>query len=413
MHSLKTWRMLPPGGAPLPPAALRRGVAALRLGEQALEAYRAAIVHDFGVPYVFFAGSGKAALAALFMALRRKSPQRDQVLVPAYVSFSVPSAVVKAGCRVSLYDLEPETLAPRPESLGQALSDKTLAVIACHQFGYPFDPAPFEPLCRAAGAVLVDDAAQAMGATVNGRRAGCLGDVGLFSHSRTKPLTAVAGGVLLTADAGLAELLAHSLRLKQTGPGSDPLLLLKALGLALLRRPEIYRLPASLPRLGLGASVFEPEFTDPPFGPAQAGLAAHGLAGLSAVNQGRRGKAALYTAALRRHPQVRLVRPQEGACPIFLRFPVLPAAEDAGKRTRLLNAEGRRLGISPGFPLPLQALPPLSPYLDNTGQTYPGAEFLARNLITLPTHDQVTTADCRAVLAHLDRAWTGATEGHA
>jgi perosamine synthetase len=77
------------------------------------------------------------------------------VLLPAFTSFSVPSAVVNAGLKVSLYDLHPRTLAPDPVSLEKAMNHKTLCVVACHLFGYPLDLGPLRELCRAHGAALL------------------------------------------------------------------------------------------------------------------------------------------------------------------------------------------------------------------------------------------------------------------
>jgi dTDP-4-amino-4,6-dideoxygalactose transaminase len=162
------------------------------------EELRHAIQDKFGARHVFFATSGRAGLSAGLTALRRLNPERDEVLLPAYTSFSVPSAVVNAGLKVSLYDLNPETLAPDMASLERAMSPRTLCVVACHLFGYPVDLEPLRELCRVSGAALFDDAAQAMGASIDGKLVGTMGDVGLFSLSRGKNMTAVDGGIVLT-----------------------------------------------------------------------------------------------------------------------------------------------------------------------------------------------------------------------
>ena len=451
MHTLKeqrrAWRMLPPAGAPLGPAALgaalrallgQRGntkVPSLSIGDNGngeiwnreknvLSAARQAFARYFAVPHVFFAGSGREALCLLFTALRPGADHKDEVLLPAYASYTLPAAVVRAGLRVALYDVEPLSLTPCLKSLRAALSRRTLAVVVCHLFGFPFDLAPLAGLCREAGAVLVDDAAQAMGATVDGVPAGSMGDVGLFSLGRGKCITAVQGGVLITRDTGLAERLrpvfATAVESKQRkGEGAhNAAIILNACAFALLRRPALYRLPASLPWLRLGESVFDPNFRHSLFGAAQAALALHALDGLERVNHERKTKAARYAASLNSvDNSLQLIVPAPGAEPVYTRFPLLPrrnsktagglqSAAPGDKDGREGTSPTRRfasalmnLGVSPGFPLPIQDIPELRPHLARPDGHYPGAAFLARHLFTLPTHDHVRPGDISTILA--------------
>lgn len=404
---MRQWRMLPPGGSPLPFAALLRGLAAAPHAEQAEEAFAARLRHVFGMERAFFASSGRAALSLLFTALRRLNPERDEVLIPAYVSFSVPSAVVNAGCRVVLYDVDPETLSPEYTSLAGAFSERTLALVACHQFGLPFGLEAAAELCRRDNITLVDDAAQVMGGRVKGRPAGCLGDVGLFSLSRGKPMTAVDGGILLTSRPDIAAALDAAVKTMPRRRFSLSLAV-KALALMLLRRPELYRLPASLPWLKLGASIFEPDFSVDSLSAFQAGMALAVLDELEGINAERRRKAAFYRQGLASLEQVRSVPEQPGVEAVYLRYPVLPANGDPLLTQGLLqNGRARELGISPGFPLSLDAVPGLRPHLVRPEQRFPGARLLAESLVTLPTHDCVRASDSEAVLACVAEAACG------
>ena len=409
MHPISVWRALPPAGAPLSLAGISRALAAQRDGETALEALKQSVRRMFAIPHVFLHASGREALVALFRALRALRPERDQVLLPAYCSFSLPSAVVKAGCRVGLYDLDPDTLLPRTDSLRAALGQRCLAVVACHQFGFAFDLAPLETLCREAGTILIDDAAQALGAVAGGRQAGTMGDAGIFSLSRGKNITAIAGGISVTRDTVLAKALAEAearepasgadsetflKRLRQLAP-----LLAKSLALCALRHPALYRIPASLPWLRLGASVYDPHFSEDRLTPFQAGLATFSLERLETLTSARAEKATLYQSLLREHCSARCVRPQDGSTPAWLRFPLLPDKDAPdGWAQRMAS---RSLGVSPGFPLALHEIPDLAPHLDSNGAACPGAVFLARNLVTLPTHDHVRPEDCRAIADHV------------
>ena len=430
MHPLKisgALRMLPPGGAPLPFMAIARAFADSCKGVAATEALQAIMANKFGQKHLFCLSSGRGALALLFMALRRIQPEKDQILLPAYLSFSVPSAVVRAGCRVALYDVLPETLTPDLESVKAALSGRTLAVVAAHQFGLPFDLAPMAALCRENGAFLVDDAAQVMGATIQGQMAGTFGDAGIFSLSRGKPICAVEGGILCTNDdtlaAAIEALMANTLQQASLGR-----LAAKAVALSLCRRPEIYRIPASLPWLRLGASIFEPHFGLGQFTDFQASLAIQSFENIESINARRVEKASLYRQELA--PPGQPIAEQEGTTPIYLRFPVIPdptlfgyGASPSENRPSLhailAKIPARSLGISPGFPLALCDIPELGPHLA-TKTHCPGARFLAQNCITLPTHDQVSASDAlgavalvNTALAHMQAAAPVRTSGEA
>ena len=405
MYSLNAWRALPPAGAPLSFTSILRAFAAWNKGERALEELTQAVARLFAVPHVFLHGSGREALTTIFTALRTLHPEHDLVLLPAYGSFSLPSAVVKAGCRVGLYDVNPDTLTPCIDSVQAALGPRTLAVVACHQFGFPFDLAPLEDMCRKRGTYLVDDAAQALGAQVAGKQAGTMGDVGIFSLSRGKNITSIAGGISLTRNPVLAKAMAatRTPTSPHTSWGHRPLLpislVAKTLALWGLRHPALYRIPVSMPWLQIGASLYEPDYSRADFSAFQAGLALFSLEQLEAITAARTQRAVVYQQHLQGQSAMRPILAQAKAVPAYLRFPLVPGS-DAPQRW-LRKAEHRSLGISAGFPLALHEIQALAPHLDTSGGPYPGALFLARNLVTLPTHDHVRPEDIQAVVRHL------------
>lgn len=403
MHPLNWLRTIPPGGAPLGLDAIARSAAQAR-SEASITRLQTMLHKRFGTEHIFFTSSGRGALSLLFAALHRHNPERRQVLVPAYVSYSVPSAVVRAGCRIALYDVNPNTLAPDMESLRKAVSGQTLAVLAAHQFGIPFDVDELAEICNENGAILVDDAAQVMGAKINGKDCGLMGDAGIFSMSRGKPFTAVEGGILITRNTSVADQIKeHRYAL---GGFDDPAsanastikIFAKALALSMLRRPEIYKLPASMPCLKIGASIFDPDFGVSDFTSFQAGLAADSFARLDEINDARKRKAAMYSDLLSQHPQASPVAIQPGSEPVYLRYPLLPGngwPKDKSFHAALARTPARRLGISPGFPQAICDVRQVMPFIDKGDQHFSGAHHLARNLVTLPTHNQVRGTDAR------------------
>ncbi|NLW80484.1 MAG: DegT/DnrJ/EryC1/StrS aminotransferase family protein [Desulfovibrionales bacterium] len=401
--NMSRFRMLPPSAAPLYPRDIMAGLRAIGNPDEAVESLCAAIRNKFGVRHVSLASSGRAGLSAGLRALRRISPERDEVLLPAFTSFSVPSAVVQAGLKVSLYDLQPDTLAPDMDSLQGALTPKTLCVVACHLFGYPIDLGPLREMCRASGAALFDDAAQAMGASMGGRLAGTMGDVGLFSLSRGKNMTAVDGGIVLTDRDDVAEGL--SAVLAEDGLKFLALLrdLANALALAVMLHPSAYWLPASLPFLNIGASIFDPHFETGGLDGFRAGLAGSVLDRLDALNAGRRSVAVSLLARLDTLGSVRTLRPLPEAEPVFLRLPLLP---EKGGWPHGRVPEIPALGVVRSYPLALQNIKGLKPYLAGQGR-FPMAEMLAMNLLTLPTHDHVREGDIAAMVSYCGRSCAG------
>ena len=380
------FRTLPPSAAPLYVRDILAGMRTLGRPNEAADELRQAIQKKFGARHVFFATSGRAGLSAGLTALRRLNPDRDEVLLPAYTSFSVPSAVVNAGLKVSLYDLHPDTLTPDMASLERGMSPRTLCVVASHLFGYPVDLEPLREICRASGAALFDDAAQAMGASIGGKLAGTQGDVGLFSLSRGKNMTAVDGGIVLTDRDDVAEGLTalfsepSGLRVKNV---------VQSLMLLAMLHPRAYWLPASLPCLNIGASIFDPLFPMESMDFWRAGLALSVLERLDALNAGRRTVAAAQLSKLDKLDGVRTIRPLTGAEPVFLRLPILPknGAWPGGRVPEIPE-----LGIVRSYPLALQDIESLKPHLTGS-ESCPVSTLLANNVLTLPTHSFVKDAD--------------------
>jgi len=130
----------------------------------------------------------------------------DEVIVPANTFIATVEAVVRTGARPVLIDVDPATLLMTAKGVAEAISPATAAVIAVHLYGQPVNMDAIGALARARGLALIEDAAQAHGASWRGRKAGALGDVGCFSFYPGKNLGAFGdAGAVTTNDAALAE----------------------------------------------------------------------------------------------------------------------------------------------------------------------------------------------------------------
>lgn len=103
---MKIQRRIPPATAPLFWKDLGHSLVGIFSGQRSHERLKAEVREYFGVRYVFLVSSGKAALTLILLALKAVSP-KEEVLIPAYTCFSVPSSIVKAGLKVALCDIDP------------------------------------------------------------------------------------------------------------------------------------------------------------------------------------------------------------------------------------------------------------------------------------------------------------------
>lgn len=140
---------------------------------------------------------------ALELALRALGlPPRSEVIAPNLTAAATATAILRAGYRPVLVDVDRETLTIDPERAAAARTAETAAVVAVHLYGRP---APVDELLGL-GLPVVEDAAQAHGLRIDGRPAGSLGVAGCFSFYPTKNLGAFGdAGAVVTSDRDLAE----------------------------------------------------------------------------------------------------------------------------------------------------------------------------------------------------------------
>ena len=153
--------------------------------------------HGIGV------GSGEAAL---FLALRAlQVGPGDEVITVPNTDISTVAAISHTGARPVLVDVAEQTHCIDVDAAEAALTPRTKAIIAVHLYGLPADLVRLVPAAHAHGVAVVEDAALAWGAELDGRRVGGIGDIGCFSFAPHKILGAYGdGGLVVTQDADLA-----------------------------------------------------------------------------------------------------------------------------------------------------------------------------------------------------------------
>jgi len=326
------------------------------------------------VKYCILGNSGRAVLYLLLEVLKRKNEEsRDEVLVPGYTCYSVAASVAKAGLKIRVYDIDPQTLCPDPDSLRRSASSRTLAIVHQHLFGIPTSIDGLKEIAQHTGAHLVEDAAQGLGGTLNGRPLGTMGDFGFYSFGCGKSLPVGCGGALVGKDQNVLS----GLEPKVCSRGFTQLI--TAAATQVISWPGLYWIPEMLP-LGLGETIFDPNFDVAGMPLLAQKLAEKSMAILDDLNTHRRHLAKTYKEALDTDYAIPVPK---GSTPVYTRFPLMSGPG-------LIPKELKRFGVRRMYPKAIADEETIKPHLGNQQVSTPGAAQIARNLITLPTHKGIT-----------------------
>lgn len=158
----------------------------------------AAFADYCGTKYAAAVSSGTAALhAALYAA---GIGPGDEVITVPYTFMATFNAILMAGAKPVLVDIEPATFTIDVTKIEQAITPKTKAILPVHLYGQPCDIDELKAIADKHGIKVIEDACQAVGAEYKGKIAGNLGDLGCFSLYATKNIMCGEGGVITTND---------------------------------------------------------------------------------------------------------------------------------------------------------------------------------------------------------------------
>ena len=430
---MRIGRTVPPAATPISVAQIGAGIGAMFGGERALVRFERELMEQFGVRHCFLVSSGKAALALSLLALKELSPDRDEVLIPSFTCYSVPSSIVRAGLHVRVCDVDLGTFDFDGDALGTVLAEasneakreaapcagvpvmavddsetsggrgcrRLLAIVPTHLFGYAADVRRLRERVTDPEVAIVEDAAQAMGESNEGALAGTLGDIGVFSLGRGKAYSTIEGGIVLTNRDDLGCALRRRMdKLPRPSPAQIAGLMIKAVVLLIFVHPWLFWIPRGLPFLKLGETLFEPDFPIRRMSAFQAGLASNWRPTLEMLRRARTEKVRQWISLLspcEASGQVGFSKRLKG----LIRFPLF--VRDVSKREALLRySERNGLGVMPSYPTSVDRIPELSK-VGGRGTT-PVAERCARELVTLPTHSLVSLADMRKIAAKISES---------
>jgi len=176
-------------------AVLDSGAWSSAQGEE-VERFVAEFIEFQGARHGIAVTNGTHALEAALTACEVGSG--DEVIVPALTFVATATSVMSVGATPVLVDVDPASCCIDPAALGEAITDRTRAVIAVHLAGRACDMDALTSLCADRGIALIEDCAHSPGTRWRGRRTGTIGEAGGFSFQQSKLMTAGEGGMVTT-----------------------------------------------------------------------------------------------------------------------------------------------------------------------------------------------------------------------
>ncbi|MDP9236604.1 MAG: DegT/DnrJ/EryC1/StrS aminotransferase family protein [Chloroflexota bacterium] len=321
-------------------------------------AFEAAFGEYIGVRHAIAVNSGTAALH--LSLLTRGIGPGDEVIVPAFSFAATANTVLHAGARPVFVDVREEDFGIDAAQIEAASSPATKAIIAVHLYGQMCNMEHVAEICAARGLALIEDAAQAVGASSGGERAGSW-DTGAFSFYATKNLQTGEGGMITTNDDTVA---AHARLLRSQGESS---------------------------RYVTEEAGFNYRMTE-----IAAALGHAQLPKIDARNETRRANARRLTKLVA--PNGRIVTPREpaGHRHVWHQYTIrVPEGRDVRD---WLQASLRERGIETAvfYPAPIHKQP-LYQRSGYGGVHLPVAERLAEEVLSLPVHPSLSKEDLATI----------------
>jgi len=319
-----------------------------------------------GAAYAIACGNGTDALELALSAGGIQSG--DEVITVAHTFAATGEAIVRVGAVPRFIDVDPDTLLMDIDQVGRVINQKTRAIIPVHLYGACVDMGALMSLAEKYGLIVIEDAAQAHGATAGGKRAGTIGEAGCFSFYPGKNLGAYGdAGAIVTSNPQLAERIR---KLRDHGRSG------KYEHYVIGRNSRMDALQAAFLRVKLHH--------------------------LDAWNRRRRALAGRYRFLLEDVPNVKVVAVLPDGEAVYHLFVVQVDNRDLVKDR--LNAAGISTGVHYSVPLHLQ--PAFVGTQGINGVALPITESAAERVLSLPIFPEMAESDVDWVVSELAQALT-------
>ena len=324
------------------------------LGEE-VESFEGKIAKFLGVDHAIGVGSGTAALEIALRALRIGAG--DEVITTAHTAVATVVAIESVGASPVLVDIEPDTFLIDHEKIEMAITERTKAIVPVHLYGQPADMSALLTIAKKHNLFVIEDCAQAIGASFEGKYVGGWGDLGTFSFYPTKNLGAMGdGGMVVTNN---PELAAQARSLREYG----------------WRNRYVSEL------LGMNSRLDE----------IQAAILNVKLRYLTKDNARRMGIANRFSAAL--SELVVVPSGRASRTHVFHLYVIQTLRRDELRKF----LKDRGIGSSIHYPVPIHLQPAYAGRLGAPG-VYPVLELACQKILSLPIYPELSDSQCDSVI---------------
>ena len=168
-----------------------------------IEKFEELLARYVGTKHVLVFNSGTSALQAVLLACG--IGQGDEVIVPSFTFIATANAPLFVAAKPVFADIEEKTYGLNPEDVNKKITPKTKAIMPIHYGGCPCLIAELRQVAKEHNIILIEDAAESLGATVNGKKVGSFGDAAILSFCSNKVITTGEGGAIATDSVDIYE----------------------------------------------------------------------------------------------------------------------------------------------------------------------------------------------------------------
>lgn len=378
--------------------------------ESAVKILENAFKNYLGIKHAFAFNSGRTAFLAILNAL--KLERGREVLLQAFTCNAVVNPILTAGLKPIFVDIDEKTLNIDIFDLEKKISDQSKIVLVQHTFGQPADLEKILAICQKHNLILIEDCAHSLGASYNNQKLGVFGKAAFFSFGRDKVISSVFGGMAATNDEELArkigeyqgslpepsyfwifQQLLHPILTNFLviplynfcGLGKWTLILLqklKILSKAVQNKEKNGEMPANFAKK-------MPE--------ALAILALNQLNKLNKILAHQKEIAEYYNKKLQSLP---LELPLESPGRIYMRYPIILKTGDSGQILNLLRKQ--KIFLDDGWrKTPIVPPDTIQEKMGYRAGDCPVAEKVARNIINLPTHINISEEKAQKIASFI------------
>lgn len=316
-----------------------------------------------GAKYGVAVNSGTAALHVALLSCG--IGEGDEVITTPFTFIASGNSILYTGAKPVFADIDLKTYTIDPKSVEKQITENTKAILPVQLYGQSANMDEITEIAEKYGLIVIEDAAQAHGATCNGANVGSMGDMSCFSFYPTKNMTTSEGGIITTDDEDLAE------------------------------KAKMFRAHGSSSRYHHDAIGYNFRMTD--IG------AAIGLAQLDKIdgfNEKRIANAAYLNEGLKDVDGVITPYCAYGSKHVYHQYTIRVEKGDRDDWVEIINDEGVGTGIH--YPIPLYNQP-IYKSLGISGNC-PNAELAANNVISLPVHPSLSEDDLDLVIEAVKKA---------